>query len=71
MVWLNVDITRLTLHREDCRYAIEHKETPFKGDGELKRDGGWLSFPEVQEAKRYHQRHFPGRHFQVCKICQP
>jgi hypothetical protein len=40
MVWLNVDITRLTLHREDCRYAIEHKETPFKGDGELRRDGG-------------------------------
>ncbi len=71
MYWVNVDTTSLKLHREDCHYAIEHKETPFKGDGELRRDGGWLSFSDVQEAKRYHQQHFSVRRFQMCKICQP
>jgi hypothetical protein len=38
-----------TVHQEGCAYAKSKSETPSKGIGKLKEDGGWLSF-ETREA---------------------
>ena len=54
MFWVNVDkpTKTCTIHNEGCQYILT-SETPFKGIGELKRDGGWLSFTFIREAENY------------------
>ena len=56
MVWVNVDkpTKKLTMHTNlSCIYVLKKKETPFKGIEELKRDGGWFSFNNEDEAHIY------------------
>jgi hypothetical protein len=62
MVWLNVDkpTKKCTLHMNDsCTYLLKKSETPYKGIGNLKRDGGWLSFADPKLASLYHQSNLP------------
>ena len=51
-IWVNVDkpAAKATLHADRCRYVQSKHETATKGVGELKRDGGWLSFGSIEEA---------------------
>jgi hypothetical protein len=63
MVWLNIDIPtrRCILHTDyGCPYWKKKKETQYKGLGNLKRDGGWMSFTDTREALFYYQGNFPG-----------
>ena len=60
--WLNVDIpTKSFLHSEGCRFEVGKKATPHKGIGELKRDGGWLSFSSILEAKKFFEQKYPNK----------
>ena len=62
MVWLNVDkpTKKCTLHmNSSCTYMQKKSETPYKGIGHLKRDGGWLSFNDVKQATIYQETNFP------------
>lgn len=56
--WMNVDkpTKRSVLHHAGCRHEHAKQETPHKGIGQLKRDGGWLSFPSRQDADQYFYR---------------
>ena len=66
MVWLNVDkpTKKCTLHmNSSCTYLQKKSETPYKGIGNLKRDGGWLSFADPKLAKLFHRRHLPEYEF--------
>lgn len=61
MIWVNVDITtkKFTLHTtRRCRYVEGMRDTPFKGLGELKRDGGWLSYENRESALAEHAEKF-------------
>ncbi len=51
--WLNVDTPtkRCVIHRGACGYALAKRETPYKGIGRLKRDGGWLHFAGSDELR--------------------
>lgn len=44
MYMLNIDYPtqKATLHAEGCRHALNRVETPLRGNGSLKRDGGWM-----------------------------
>ncbi|AFQ45347.1 MULTISPECIES: hypothetical protein [Desulfosporosinus] len=62
MVWMNVDkpTKKCTLHmNSSCNYLQEKRETEYKGIGNLKCDGGWLSFTDPKLAKLYHQINLP------------
>ncbi|EHQ89894.1 hypothetical protein [Desulfosporosinus youngiae] len=66
MVWLDVDqpAKKCTLHMNDnCSYLQKKSETLYKGIGDLKRDGGWLSFTDPKLAKLYHQINWPDYQF--------
>ena len=66
MVWLNIDkpTKKCTLHmNSNCTYLQEKGETEYKGIGNLKRDGGWLSFADPKLAKQYHQSTLPDYEF--------
>lgn len=55
-VWVNVDklTKKCTIHTNSgCRYLANKRGTRYKGIGELKRDGGWLSFPTLTNAENY------------------
>jgi hypothetical protein len=54
-LWMNVDkpSRTCTVHQEGCAMAKSRAETPSKGVGKLKEDGGWLSF-ESREAAHNH-----------------
>lgn len=69
MIWVNVDkpTKKCTIHtNSDCQYVVNKRNTPYKGVGELKSDGGWLSFPTLTDAENYcktkHQNYFVTRH---------
>ncbi|AET68686.1 hypothetical protein Desor_3182 [Desulfosporosinus orientis DSM 765] len=66
MVWLDVDqpTKKCTLHMNgSCSYLQEKRETLYKGIGDLKRDGGWLSFSDPKLAKSYYQINWPDYQF--------
>ena len=71
--WLNVDrpTKRCVLHRPRCTYAVGKHETPFKGIGHVKRDGGWLGFASEQEARSYFESALQGEGFGLvgCAHC--
>ncbi|SEQ93094.1 hypothetical protein [Piscibacillus halophilus] len=50
-VWVNIDLPtkRLEVHRE-CAHTNQMCETPYKGVGKLKRDGGWIRFRNAEVA---------------------
>jgi hypothetical protein len=62
-MWLNVDTDpreySCRLHRDNCG-SIRKTPTPFKGIGEIKKDGGWLHFETVGETKAWHREKYPG-----------
>ena len=74
MVWLNVDIPtkKCTLHRDGCNLK-PRQEPRYKGFGELKRDGGWLSFNSDDEAEAYYRRDWRQRGYEWirCSFCGP
>lgn len=53
--WVNVDLPTglCTIHRETCRHALNARRTPYKGHGDLLRDGGWLEFNSRDAAESY------------------
>jgi hypothetical protein len=60
--WLNIDTpTKSFLHIEGCRFEVNKKTTPLKGIEELKKDGGWLSFSSISEAKKYFEQKYPNK----------
>lgn len=71
--WMNVDrhLKRCVLHQAACRYAIGKHETPFKGVGRMKRDGGWLGFGSGAEARAYYDRDLQPEGFSLteCANC--
>ncbi len=60
MLWMNVDkpTKRCTLHLSQCRFVKGKKETTYKGDGEIKRDGGWLSFQSLEGAVEHYESRY-------------
>ncbi|TFB22870.1 hypothetical protein E3U55_06425 [Filobacillus milosensis] len=58
-VWVNIDLPtkRYTVHRE-CIYTNKMCETPYKGVGKLKRDGGWIRFRNAEAAKKRLQEEY-------------
>ncbi len=73
MFWVNVDEPdnrKCTIHREECRYVLR-SETPYKGIGRLKRDGGWFPFPSLEEAENHCKREWETKGFIVrrCGRC--
>ena len=71
--WMNVDVPtkRCVLHRPGVAYAVGKRETPFKGIGHVKRDGGWLGFASEQEARSYFESALQGEGFGLvgCARC--
>ena len=52
--WVNISVpSRVpTVHREDgCRFVQRKRESPAKGVGRLKGQGGWLPFPSWDAAQ--------------------
>lgn len=52
--WVNISVpSRVpTVHREDgCRFVQQKRESPAKGVGRLKGQGGWLPFPSWDAAQ--------------------
>ncbi|MBO8171581.1 MAG: hypothetical protein H0Z33_06815 [Bacillaceae bacterium] len=61
MIWMNVDrpMKTCTIHADPvCPYVRKKRETDYKGVERLKRDGGWLSFDSLLEAREYHLSQF-------------
>ena len=61
-IWLNVDkpTKKCTLHTDDCcSWVAKQTETPLKGWGRLKQDGGWLPFDDLTQAKEYCRSEYP------------
>lgn len=74
--WLNVDFPTgsCVLHKTGCVYETEKRETPLKGMGEYKRDGGWISFESVATAEAEYRRDLARRGLdplQLCALCFP
>ena len=61
--WLNVDIPSKNgrLHRDSWQWARQKHATAFKGEGELRSDGGWLEFGSVKAAEDYSYGRFGGQ----------
>jgi len=60
---INVDrpTKRVTIHRSGgCTSVMNKAETPLKGVGQLKADGGWLKFETEDEAAAYAERELAG-----------
>ena len=72
MFWVNVDkpTQTCTIHKEGCQYILS-EETSHKGIGELKDDGGWLSFTSIEEAEDYCQKEWEAKGYIVrrCGRC--
>ncbi len=62
MVWINVDkpLKSCTLHSANsCTYVMKKSETNFKGINRIKRDGGWISFPNQSAALIFFEDLYP------------
>lgn len=68
-VWVNIDLPtkRYVLHKE-CTYTSRMCETPFKGVGKLKRDGGWIRFRNAEDAMKRLEKEYD--HFECLIHCQ-
>jgi hypothetical protein len=70
-VWVNVDkpTRHCTIHGDPtCGFAEGKTATDWKGIGEIKRDGGWLSMASVEAAEKYCKAEYPGYDISTC--CQ-
>ncbi len=73
MTWVNVDkpTGKCTIHPDDgCVWVTTKSETPKKGIGKLRSDGGWLSFETDSEAEDWCSRNFPGYSVTTCPYCE-
>ena len=55
-VWVNISRTlkRCTIHaNQDCFYVINRRETRYIGMGKLKRNGGWIGFPDIESVQLF------------------
>ena len=72
--WINVDkpTRKCVVHSETCIYARGKRETPLKGIGKLKRDGGWMPFQSPREARSYFDENWLllGYEFSACRLCR-
>lgn len=70
--WLNIDYPTniVRLHREECRWC-KPSETPLKGVGVMKQDGGWLSFNSYKEAHIEFKKNYSNMNWKPCKTCRP
>jgi hypothetical protein len=68
LIWINIDLPtkRFTIHH-NCTYTDKMKETPFKGVGTLKRDGGWLKVGSISEADNLFENSYS--HFAFVSHC--
>ncbi|WP_147535466.1 hypothetical protein [Bacillus marasmi] len=69
-VWINIDhpTKRFSLHKV-CIYTDKMSETPYKGVGTLKRDGGWLQVKNLQAAEDFYADYYP--HYEFVNHCIP
>lgn len=58
-VWVNIDhpTKRFSLHKV-CIYTEKMAETPYKGVGVLKRDGGWLKLDNKEVAEKLYMSQY-------------
>jgi hypothetical protein len=70
--WLNIDkpSKKCILHTEGCTYETNKEATPNKGLGEIKRDGGWLSFSSRQETSAYFKHKWASRGYELSEGCR-
>ena len=71
-LWLNIDLPTsiATLHVSTCQYSVNKRVSTFKGVGDLRRDGGWLSFTSEDEAESYVRSYSDRRlSFKRCSRC--
>jgi hypothetical protein len=63
-VWVNIDhpTKRFSLHRV-CIFNEKMAETPFKGVGTLKRDGGWILLENMDAAVNLYVEDYPEYEF--------
>ena len=72
-VWVNIDkpTKQCTIHTSpNCVWVRKMKQTPNKGIGHLKRDGGWLSFNAPRSAQSYCKSNFGHYNVIYCSFCQ-
>ena len=55
--WLNVDSTRVTMHRSSCEYIVTWA-------GREKVEGGWRPFETIEEGEA-----FTSRSIHFCQRC--
>jgi hypothetical protein len=70
-MFLNIDYPTglATAHQNHCRHVLERRETPLKGDGSLKADGGWLPFDSLEGVHQYLTGHSQQLELQRCGNC--
>ena len=70
--WLNIDkpTKKCTIHEKGCIYEISKVETPLKGIGALKSDGGWLFFDTMSEVKKYFDREWAKHGYELSTKCR-
>ena len=68
---MNVDkpTKKCTAHVEGCRYELAKKETLLKGIGYLKRDGGWMPFPSLGEARHQFELEYASKGYDLSVEC--
>lgn len=60
-IWIYIDIPAktCTIHADPkCPYVQNKAETKYRGVDRLKRDGGWLQFKHIREAREYYLARF-------------
>jgi len=68
--WVNIDfpLRRYTIHQNlACTLLRKREQTLYKGVGVLLRDGGWLMFPNTEEAMEFHNAQYP--HYEIVEHC--
>jgi hypothetical protein len=55
VIWVNIDLPlkTCTIHTNNCLYINNMKGSLYKGINLLKRDGGWISFENIEEANQF------------------
>ena len=69
MIWLNLDKStkKCTIHTNiKCRYILNKKETRLKGINTIKKDGGWISFPDLSSTEEFCMSEYIGYSMSNC-----
>jgi hypothetical protein len=70
--WLNIDKPNkiCVLHVEGCTFEVRKEVTPLKGIGEIRSDGGWLSFSSHKKAREYFEQSWAQRGYEFSENCK-